>query len=90
MAEKMLMDNIRYLQKSSKLSRLAWAKKMQISDKTVGKWFEGLASPQTEHLVKISNKNKVSIDYLIRKDIEILYKFQITANYMFIQKLMKL
>lgn len=69
MPNELLIQNIRFLYKRSGGSRIAWSRKMKISDKTVGKWFEGLALPSVAHLERLSIYYRISINDLCRKDI---------------------
>lgn len=90
MSEELLMQNIKYLQRVSGLNRFRWCSRMKLSNKTVDGWWYGQIKPQLKHIKLLSNKCKVSIDYLVRKDISKIPPDTIKANYFFIQKLMKL
>ena len=89
-SEQMLMKNIRHLHFISNLSRIAWCKELGISRQIVGAWFEERALPQTSHLQKISKKLKISIDYLVRKDLSKMDIYDVRSNYMIIQKYLAL
>lgn len=90
MAEEMLMTNIKYLHHKSGISRVKWCKRMGFSVKTVDGWWSGQINPQLKHIKILSNKCKVSIDYLVRNDLSKTPTETIKANYYFIQRMMKL
>lgn len=86
----MLISNIKYLHSKSGINRGKWCKKMGFSVKTVDAWWAATTNPQLKHIKILSNKCKVSIDYLVRKDLSKTPIETINANWLFIQKMMKL
>lgn len=69
MSEERLIANIKWLYKKSQLKQYVFAKKLVISEKTVGHWFNNRSFPSLISMEKISIYYSVSIDDLCRKDI---------------------
>ena len=58
---------LKSVREKNKLSQAALAKKLYVSQQTVGKWETGASSPNPETIAKIADILNVSTDYLLGK-----------------------
>jgi transcriptional regulator with XRE-family HTH domain len=65
-----LRQNLIFLRKDHKLSQRQFAYRLSVSINRVGSWEEGRATPQLETLVRIKNTFAISIDTLVRINLE--------------------
>ena len=71
---KYLIKNLIFLKNDRNLTQDNIAVKLNVQRTLVGSWLEFRSIPQTAELKKLSDLFKVSIDWLIKKDIERLSK----------------
>ena len=61
---------IRELRSKNKISQKMLGKYLGISDRAVSKWESGVSVPESEKLVVISSYFNVSVDYLLKDEID--------------------
>ena len=66
----MLSEKIYKLRKKSGLSQEQLAEQLDVSRQAISKWESGMAVPESEKLIAISNYFGVSVDYLLKDDTE--------------------
>lgn len=66
----MLSEKLYQLRKKSGLSQEQLAERLNVSRQAISKWESGNAFPESEKLIIISNYFGVSVDYLLKDDIE--------------------
>ena len=66
----MLSEKLYQLRKKSGLSQEQLAEQLNVSRQAISKWESGNAFPESEKLIIISNYFGVSVDYLLKDDIE--------------------
>src|SRR5690554_8238589 len=66
----MISEKIQSLRKSNMLSQEQLAEKLQVSRQAISKWELGETIPETEKIVLISRLFSVSIDYLLKDEID--------------------
>ncbi len=66
----MLSEKLYQLRKKSGLSQEQLAEQLNVSRQAISKWESGSAFPESEKLIIISNYFGVSVDYLLKDDIE--------------------
>ncbi|MBQ3048267.1 MAG: helix-turn-helix transcriptional regulator [Clostridia bacterium] len=59
-----IAENLAYLRKSSKMTQLELAEKLNYSDKSISKWEHGETMPDIEVLKQIADLYGVSIDFI--------------------------
>lgn len=59
-------ENLQKLRKEKNISQENLAEALNVSRQTIGKWENGITSPDTECLIQISDFFKVSIDTLLK------------------------
>ncbi|HFU5899220.1 TPA: helix-turn-helix transcriptional regulator [Enterococcus faecium] len=64
----MLKDRIKELRKQHGWTQAELAKKMSVSQQTIGSWEVGRAEPNSEALTKLAHLFNVSTDYLLSND----------------------
>ena len=72
--KKIVANNIQELRKSSGLTQLQLAEKLNYSDKAVSKWESGASIPDVGVLLSIANLFGVTVDYLLSEDHKIPVK----------------
>ncbi|MBR6594071.1 MAG: helix-turn-helix transcriptional regulator [Clostridia bacterium] len=65
-----ISEKLYSLRKQKGLSQEQLAEKLNVSRQAVSKWESGVSVPESEKLIAISNFFGVSVDYLIKDDIE--------------------
>ncbi|MBQ7332926.1 MAG: helix-turn-helix transcriptional regulator [Clostridia bacterium] len=65
-----LYKKLYQLRKKSGLSQEELAERLNVSRQAISKWESGAANPESEKLIAISNYFNVSVDYLIKDEIE--------------------
>ena len=66
----MLSEKVYKLRKKSGLSQEQLAEQLDVSRQAISKWESGMAVPESEKLIAISNYFGVSVDYLLKDDTE--------------------
>lgn len=66
----MLSEKLYQLRKKSGLSQEQLAEQLNVSRQAISKWESGSAFPESEKLIIISNYFGVSVDYLLKDDVE--------------------
>lgn len=66
----MLSEKIYKLRKSIGLSQEQLAEQLNVSRQAISKWESGVAVPESEKLIAISNYFNVSVDYLLKDEEE--------------------
>ena len=66
----MLSEKLYKLRKNSGLSQEQLAEQLNVSRQAISKWEQGTAIPESEKLISISNYFGVTVDYLLKDDIE--------------------
>ena len=66
----MLSEKLYKLRKNSGLSQEKLAEQLDVSRQAISKWESGTAVPESEKLIAISNYFGVSIDYLLKDEVE--------------------
>lgn len=61
----MLKDRLKELRASRKMTQVDLAKKLNVSQQTIGSWEVGRAEPSSEALTKIAALFETSVDYLL-------------------------
>lgn len=61
----LVIDRVRYLMNTEKLSQYALAKAIKVSESTVCNWLNGKKEPSIESLWKLADYFDVSVDYII-------------------------
>lgn len=62
--------NLQALRKAKKISQEELAEGLQVSRQAIGKWESGAACPDAERLVQISDYFGVSMDSLVKNNLE--------------------
>ena len=62
------MNNIENLREENNLSQKELSLKLEISQSAISEWEKDLRYPKIEHLIKMSELFKCSIDYIINKE----------------------
>lgn len=63
-----LAEKLYELRKKSNLSQEQLAEQLGVSRQAISKWESGLAAPESDKLVTISNYFQVSLDYLMKEE----------------------
>ena len=71
-----LSKNIAFLRKRAGMTQKRLSVKLVVSHKSIGSWEEFRCKPPLEMMIKISDLFRVSIDDLIRLDLEQAYSWQ--------------
>ena len=66
----MLSEKLYQLRKKSGLSQEQLAERLNVSRQAISKWESGSAFPESEKLIIISNYFDVSVDYLLKDEVE--------------------
>jgi len=66
----LLSEKLYQLRKKSGLSQEQLAEQLNVSRQAISKWESGSAFPESEKLIIISNYFGVSVDYLLKDDVE--------------------
>lgn len=66
----MLSEKLYQLRKKSGLSQEQLAEQLNVSRQAISKWESGSAFPESEKLIIISNYFGISVDYLLKDDVE--------------------
>ena len=66
----MLSEKLYQLRKKSGLSQEQLAEQLNVSRQAISKWESGSAFPESEKLIIISNYFGVSVDYLLKDEVE--------------------
>ena len=66
----MLSEKLDQLRKKSGLSQEQLAEQLNVSRQAISKWESGSAFPESEKLITISNYFGVSVDYLLKDEVE--------------------
>ena len=66
----MLSEKLYQLRKKSGLSQEQLAEQINVSRQAISKWESGSAFPESEKLIIISNYFGVSVDYLLKNEVE--------------------
>ena len=66
-----LSEKLYWLRKRSGLSQEQLAERLDVSRQAISKWESGVSVPESEKLVVISSYFKVSVDYLLKDEIDI-------------------
>ena len=66
----MLSEKLYQLRKKSGLSQEQLAEQLNVSRQSISKWESGSAFPESEKLIIISNYFGVSVDYLLKDEVE--------------------
>lgn len=66
----MLSEKLYQLRKKSGLSQEQLAEQLKVSRQAISKWESGSAFPESEKLIIISNYFGVSVDYLLKDNVE--------------------
>ncbi|MFB5518874.1 helix-turn-helix transcriptional regulator [Enterococcus casseliflavus] len=61
----MLKDRLKELRASRKMTQVDLAKKLNVSQQTIGSWEVGRAEPSSEALTKIAALFETTVDYLL-------------------------
>ena len=76
-----LSRNIVFLRKNGKLTQLELGKMLNVSDKAISRWERGDALPDISNLVDISTLFSVSVDSLLKDNLQqTIYKTIIPRN----------
>lgn len=65
-----LSEKLYTLRKKSGLSQEQLAEQLSVSRQAISKWESGQSVPESDKLIVISNYFKVSLDYLLKEEIE--------------------
>ena len=65
-----LSEKLYSLRKKSGLSQEQLAEQLNVSRQAISKWESGVSVPESEKLIVISTYYNVSVDYLIKDDVE--------------------
>lgn len=68
------------LRKKSGLSQEQLAEQLNVSRQAISKWESGVSAPESEKLIVISTYFNVSVDYLIKDDVETTDSIQPTSS----------
>lgn len=66
----MLGKNIKNLRQQNRITQSELAKKMNVSQQTIGAWETGRAIPSSDTLNELANYFNVSTDYLLGRELE--------------------
>ena len=75
-----LSDKLYLLRKKSGLSQEQLAEQLNVSRQAISKWESGVSVPESEKLIVISTYFNVSVDYLIKDDVETSDAIQLSTN----------
>ena len=88
-----LCEKLQLLRKSKGYTQEKLAEEMNVSRQAVAKWESGMAYPDIENLLRISDLFHVTVDYLVRQqacemapvqaadnDVKVLIRFRLKAN----------
>lgn len=75
-----LSEKLYSLRKKSGLSQEQLAEELSVSRQAISKWESGISVPESEKLIVISSYFNVSVDYLIKDDIESLAVLKATTR----------
>ena len=75
-----LSEKLNYLRRKQGLSQEALAEELNCSRQVISKWENGATTPDAEMLQKYSKFFGVSIDYLLKEDIEVPMSIQPTEK----------
>lgn len=65
-----LGEKLKILLKENNMSQEDLAEKLEVSRQAVGKWTNNKGTPEIEKIIQISNMFGVSLDYLLKDNIE--------------------
>ncbi len=71
-----LSEKLYSLRKKSGLSQEGLAEQLNVSRQAISKWESGVSVPESEKLIAISEYFNVSVDYLIKEEIESFDAFE--------------
>ena len=75
-----LSEKLYLLRKKSGLSQEQLAEQLNVSRQAISKWESGVSVPESEKLIVISTYFNVSVDYLIKDDVETSDAIQLSTN----------
>ena len=75
-----LSEKLYSLRKKSGLSQEQLAEQLNVSRQAISKWESGVSVPESEKLIVISTYFNVSVDYLIKDDVEVPDSIQPTGS----------
>ena len=75
-----LSEKLYSLRKKSGLSQEQLAEQLNVSRQAISKWESGVSVPESEKLIVISTYFNVSVDYLIKDDVETTDSIQPTSS----------
>ena len=75
-----LSEKLYSLRKKSGLSQEQLAEQLNVSRQAISKWESGVSVPESEKLIVISTYYNVSVDYLIKDDVETADSIQPTSS----------
>lgn len=75
-----LSEKLYSLRKKSGLSQEQLAEQLNVSRQAISKWESGVSVPESEKLIVISTYFNVSVDYLIKDDVETADSIQPTGS----------
>ena len=75
-----LSEKLYSLRKKSGLSQEQLAEQLNVSRQAISKWESGVSVPESEKLIVISTYYNVSVDYLIKDDVETSDSIQPTRS----------
>ena len=75
-----LSEKLYSLRKKSGLSQEQLAEQLNVSRQAISKWESGVSVPESEKLIVISTYFNVSVDYLIKDDVEATDSIQPTSS----------
>lgn len=76
-----IADNIKYLRKKSQIPQVQFAKDLEVGRTTVVNWEKGTNYPSLEMIVKVADYFSVTIDKLMRGDINNNYRDVSNADF---------
>lgn len=80
--KKIVAQNIQELRKSTGMTQLQLAQKLNYSDKAVSKWESGASIPDVGVLLEIANLFGVTVDYLLYEDHKVPVKAMVRGTMM--------
>lgn len=81
-----IASNITFLRENMHLKKCSLDKYMSAAKSTTGRWEGGKATPNYAQLEFLSNFFRVSIDFLVKKDLRNTATSEIKRNYTLTQK----
>lgn len=84
-----LPTNIKYLRSIKRISQNTLHKEIGVERNIIGFWEVAHTLPNTEHLKILSNYFKVSIDWLVKKDLMQEHYPMIKANYQLTKQILE-